>query len=306
VVGGGRRPGREAMTDPVVHLDGVTRLYEKGIGVLDLHLRVEPGTCYGLVGPNGAGKTTILRMVVGMLRPQEGSVRVFGLDPARQPHDVKQRVGYVAEDQTLPASLRPADLFRFFQSLYPDWDEDYEYDLVDRLELPLWRTLSRLSKGQRREVALVCALAHRPPLLVLDEPAGGLDPLTRRAFQESLVAALARAETTVLLSSHHLQEIERVTDRIGFLARGRLVLEGETADLQERACQVLVRGDGVDASALEGCLGAQERDGDTALTFLLPADEAERRVAEALGREVLQTQRIGLEDLFIALMRKRS
>lgn len=294
------------MTEPVVHFDGVTRLYEKGIGVLDLDLRVPAGTCYGLVGPNGAGKTTILRMVVGMLRPQEGAVRVFGLDPAQQPQDVKRRVGYVAEDQTLPSSLRPVDLFRFYQSLYPDWDEDFEYELVDRLELPLWRTLSRLSRGQRREVALICALAHRPPLLVLDEPAGGLDPLTRRAFQESLVEVLARSETTVLLSSHFLNEIERVTDQIGFLARGRLILEGATSELQERASQVLVRGNGFDASSLEGWVASEVRDGDTTLTFLLPPDEAEQRVVTDLGREIVQVRALGLEDLFIALMRKRS
>ncbi len=295
------------MTEPVVRFDGVTRLYEKGIGVMDLNLMLAPGTCYGLVGPNGSGKTTILRMVVGMLRPQEGAVRVFGLDPARQPHDVKQRIGYVAEDQTLPLSLRPVDLFRFFQSLYPEWDEDFEYDLVDRLELPLWRTLSRLSRGQRREVALVCALAHRPPLLVLDEPAGGLDPLTRRAFQESLIEVLGRSGTTVLLSSHYLNEIERVTDRIGFLARGRLILEGTTSDLQEHACQVLVRGtNGIDVSALDGCVASEARDGDTALTFLLPPEEAAQRVVDVLGKDVVQTRPLGLEDLFIALMRKRS
>lgn len=276
------------MTEPVVHLQDVTRLYEKGIGVMDLDLAIEPGLCYGLVGPNGAGKTTVLRMVMGMLRPQDGSVRVFGLDPARQPRDVKQRIGYVAEDQTLPSSLRPADLFRFYQSLYPGWDEDFEYELVDRLELPLWRILSRLSRGQRREVALICALAHRPPLLVLDEPAGGLDPLTRRAFQESVIEVLARSGTTVLLSSHYLNEIERVTDRVGFLARGRLILEGTTSDLQERACQVLVRGtDGVDASALDGCVAAETRDGDTALTFLLPPEEAAQRVVDILGYDVV-------------------
>lgn len=294
------------MIEPVVHFDSVTRLYEKGIGVMDLDLRLVPGTCYGLVGPNGSGKTTILRMVVGMLRPQEGTVRVFGLDPAQQPHDVKSRVGYVAEDQALPSSLRPVDLFRFYQSLYPDWDEDFEYELVEKLELPLWRNLSRLSRGQRREVALICALAHRPPLLVLDEPAGGLDPLTRRAFQETLIEVLARSETTVLLSSHFLNEIERVTDRIGFLARGRLILEGTTSDLQERACQVLVRGtNGVDVSAIEGLVASEAREDDTALTFLLPRDEAER-VVDDLGREALQIRSLGLEDLFIALMRKRS
>lgn len=294
------------MNQPVVQFDQVTRLYEKGIGVMDLDLRVAAGRSYGLVGPNGAGKTTILRMVVGMLRPQEGAVQVFGRDPFQEPREVKGRIGYVAEDQTLPTSLRPVDLFRFYQSLYPGWDEDYEYELVDRLELPLWRKLSRLSRGQRREVALVCALAHRPPLLVLDEPAGGLDPLTRRAFQESLVDVLARSGTSILISSHFLNEIERVTDRIGFLARGRLILEGDTSDLQERACQVLVRGDGLEAAAVDGLVAEEVREGDTALTFLLPPDEAERRVVEGLHREVVQVQRLGLEDLFIALMRKRS
>ncbi len=294
------------ITTPVVRLEDVTRIFHKGVGVMHVDLAVEKGTCLALLGPNGAGKTTTLRLVMGMLRPDAGTVRVFDQDPRARPVAVKRRIGYVSEDQPLPLELRPCDLFALFETLYPTWDRERVDAYVDMLELPTDRPLARMSHGQRRQVALVSAIVHRPELLVLDEPAGGLDPLMRRTFLESVIEILAREGTTVLLSSHLLDQVERLADRVAFLDRGRIVLEEDATHLRERAVQVLVEAvDAQAARALPGVLAVRPAEDRTAITMLAAPDEAEALLTERLGARILQTRALGLEDLFVDLLRRR-
>jgi ABC-2 type transport system ATP-binding protein len=294
----------EAMNELAVELKGVSRLYPKSHnGVRRLDLRLAAGESYGLLGRNGAGKTTALRLVMGMLRPGSGTVRVFGVDPFAEPEKAKVRVGYLAEDQEFPTALTPADLFRLHQDLYPSWSQDLADALARKQALPVGRRLRDLSKGQRRQAALVCAVAHRPALLVLDEPAGGLDPVTRREFLEEVIDLLAGEGTSVLFSSHNLQEVERIAGRIGILDDGRLILEGDVAELREGSCRVLVdTADIAKAQALADCVHATERDGALTLTFLCAEPEARRRVTEGLGVAPRQTSAISLEDLFVDLV----
>lgn len=294
------------MKDAKVRFEDVTRLYETGIGVIHLDLEVPPGTCLALIGPNGAGKTTTLRLTLGMLRPDSGRVRVFGEDPTRDPVGVKRRIGYLAEDQTLPAALRPADVFRFLATLYPTWDVEYEQELVDRLELPLWRPLDKLSHGQRRMVGWIGALAHRPELLVLDEPAGGLDPLLRRAFLEDVIGVLSDEGVSVLFSSHLLDQVERIADRIAFLERGQVVVQGTAAEFQAWAVELLVDSSDLEAARkLPGVLGVRRAEQRLALTLLDERGDAAERCAAALDARVLQRRHLGLEDLFVELVRRR-
>jgi len=292
------------MSDAVVEMSKVTRLYPKSLGgVRDFDLRLAPGESYGLLGRNGAGKTTALRVVMGMLRPTTGTVRVFGFDPFKEPEKAKIRVGYLAEDQEFPLALTPLDLFRLHADLYPSWRTDFADALARRLALPAGRRLRDLSKGQRRQAGLVCAVAHRPALLVLDEPAGGLDPVTRRDFLEEVIDLLADEGTTVLFSSHDLAAVERVAGRVGILADGRLLLERDVATLRENSCRVLV--DSIDvarAAAIDDCIRADVRGGSLALTFLCAEPDARRRVTEALGVAPRQATAVTLEDVFVDLL----
>jgi ABC-2 type transport system ATP-binding protein len=291
-------------SDAAVVMSKVTRLYPKSFGgVRDIDLVLAAGESYGLLGRNGAGKTTALRLVMGMLRPAEGSVRVFGFDPFAQPEKAKVRVGYLAEDQEFPLALAPNDLFRLHQDLYPTWRPDFADALSRKLGLPVGRRLRNLSKGQRRQAGLVCAVAHRPALLVLDEPAGGLDPVVRREFLEQVIDLLADEGTAVLFSTHNLQEVERVAGRVGILSDGRLVLESDVATLRENSCRVLVDStDAARAEQIDGCIRAEARDGSLALTFLCAEDEARRRVTEALGVAPRQATAVSLEDVFVDLV----
>jgi len=294
------------MSEVTVRLRDVTRIFEKGIGVMHLDLEVRAGTCLALIGPNGAGKTTTLRLVMGMLGPDSGTVETLGADPRRKPIAVKQQIGYVAEDQVLPPTLRPCDLFAFFASLYPTWDPARAEAFAERLELPLDREIGRLSHGQRRQVALVGALVHRPRLLVLDEPAGGLDPLLRRSFMESVIEILAEEGTTVLFSSHQLDQVERLADRIAFLRRGGILLDREAAQLVDGSVRLLVEGVPREAArAHTGVLAARAAGERLEVTLLLPPEEARVLIEDEFGGRVLQTQALGLEDLFVDIVRGR-
>jgi len=205
----------------IVEFREVHRGYTRGVDILNgLTLGVEAGQVVGLLGRNGAGKTTLLRLAMGMLAPQSGQVRVFDLDPRRQAVEVKQRIGYVSEEQILPPFLRVGQVIDLHRGLFPTWDPALAGRLIERFDISARAKIKTLSKGQARQVALLCAVAHRPELLLLDEPAGGLDPAARREFLETSIQLLNEEGTTILFSSHHMTDVERLADRIVMIDDG--------------------------------------------------------------------------------------
>jgi ABC-2 type transport system ATP-binding protein len=294
------------MEKPLVELKGVSRKYGRVKALDQLTFTLGPGICYGLIGRNGAGKSTMLRIIMGLLRPDLGTVRLFDGDPIQDAERVKLHVGYLAEDQEFPPVLSPAELFRFLAACYPSWDSDFAQSLVDRFKIPVNRSIFKLSKGQQRQAALVGAVAHRPQLLILDEPGGGLDPVVRREFLEEVIELLGGEGTSVLFSSHHLQEVERLATRVGILHEGRIVLEDDLDHLKEGSCRILAElsdgdGDRIRA-ALQGCVHVRRLDDAWSLTMLCSEPEAKERVARTLGGRVRETRSLSLEDLFVSLV----
>ena len=172
--------------NPVLEFRNVSRCFTQGVPVLDgVSFSMAEGEVVGLLGRNGAGKTTLINIAMGLLYPQGGAVRVFGISPTEDPVAVKRRVGYVSEDQILPPRSSIAELIAFHRYLFHRWDEALQRQLLERFGLSPSSKIHRLSKGQARQVALLCAVCHRPELLLLDEPAGGLDPVARREFLET-------------------------------------------------------------------------------------------------------------------------
>src|SRR5256714_3447862 len=194
-------------------------------------LEVATGSVTALVGPNGAGKTTLLHLAVGLSEPSEGSVRVFGSSPREQSRDVLPRVGFVAQEHPLYRGFRLRELLRLGAALNPRWDDALARERVDHLGLPLDQKAGTLSGGQQAQVALTLALAKRPELLVLDEPIASLDPLARREFLQSLMAAVADGGLTVVLSSHILTDLERVCDYMILLSASRVQLAAPIEDI---------------------------------------------------------------------------
>ena len=290
----------------VLQFDNVQRAYEQGTNVLDgPTFAVEPGEVVGLLGRNGAGKTTLIRIAMGMLEAQHGSARVFGLDPRVDALEVKRRVGYVSEDQILPHFLRVGKVIELHRALYPNWDDSIAGDLVERFQLPLKAKLKTLSKGQARQVALLCAVSHRPELLILDEPAGGLDPASRREVLETSIRLLNEAGSTILFSSHHMTDVERMAHRVVMLHGGRLLLDRDLDSLREEHCLALVPDDaGVSADRLAGaenCIGMRRRHDALHAVFRLDPPTCSSYLASEFALTDARCTTVGLEEMFIEL-----
>ena len=175
----------------IIEVNGLSRSFDDKIALDDLSLTVPRGGVFGLIGGNGAGKTTLIRHILGMLKAQTGSVRVFSMDPVCDPVAVLGRIGYLSEDRDLPDWMRVHQLLRYTQAFYPRWDQAYANDLIEAFELDPRAKVRSLSRGQRARAGLLIALAHRPELLVLDEPSSGLDPVVRRDILGSIIRTIA-------------------------------------------------------------------------------------------------------------------
>lgn len=192
--------------------------------------RVQAGTVVGVVGPNGAGKTTLLELLPGLRRPAEGRVRCFGVDPLKDPVKVRSALGFMTDDMPV-FSLRLGRLLYCLSGYYATWDPELVETLLERFKLDTSRHVRDLSKGEGTRVRLITAMAFRPKVLVLDEPASGLDLEGRRALLETVLEIVREPDRSVIVSSHMLADIERITDRLLVLDEGHVVRQGATDDL---------------------------------------------------------------------------
>jgi ABC-2 type transport system ATP-binding protein len=245
-----------------IELAGLTFSYGERRGIVDLTLAVREGEIFGFLGPNGAGKTTTIRQLMGLLRPSGGSARVFGLDCWRDAPAVKGRVGFLPGEIRLYERLTCAEFLDFFAAFRPG-SAARRRALVERLDLDLAVRIKHLSKGNRQKLALVQALMHDAPLLILDEPSSGLDPL----MQEGLLALLREERArgkTIFLSSHQLPEVEQIAQRVAIIREGRLVAMEDVAQLKarrERRMAVVLR-EPVDAGRFASLAGVRVLDAD--------------------------------------------
>jgi len=218
---------------PVIEISGLTRRFGAKTALAEVSLCVPRGGVYGLVGANGAGKTTLIKHILGLLRAESGSVRVFGRDPVADPVGVLSRIGYLSEENDLPGWMRVDELIRYSRAFYPCWDDAYAEELVRAFALDGATRIKNLSKGQKARAGLVVALAYRPELLVLDEPSSGLDPIVRRDILGAVIRTIADEGRTVLFSSHLLDEVEQVADHVTMIANGTIVLSAPLDDIRE-------------------------------------------------------------------------
>jgi ABC-2 type transport system ATP-binding protein len=209
-----------------LHASGLGKRYRQRWALSDCTLEIPEGRVAGLVGPNGAGKSTLLNLAVGLLTPDAGTVTVLDGQPGSGPAQLAQ-VGFVAQDTPVYAGLSVADHLRFGAHLNPGWDAAYAEDRIERLGLDPGQRAGKLSGGQRAQLALTVALAKRPRLLILDEPVASLDPLARREFLQDLMEAVAEWEVSVILSSHLVNDLERVCDYLVVLAASRVQIAGD-------------------------------------------------------------------------------
>jgi ABC-2 type transport system ATP-binding protein len=221
------------VSESVIAVSDLTRRFGATTALDSVSLSVSRGAVYGLVGANGAGKTTLIRHVLGLLRADSGSVRVFGHDPVADPVAVLSRIGYLSEENDLPGWMRVDELIRYSRAFYPAWDDAYAEELRQAFALDATAKIKSLSRGQKARAGLLIALAHRPELLVLDEPSSGLDPIVRRDILGAIMRTIAHEGRTVLFSSHLLEEVEQVADHVTMISKGTIVLSAPLNDIKE-------------------------------------------------------------------------
>jgi ABC-2 type transport system ATP-binding protein len=218
---------------PALRTAGLGKRYGHVWGLRDCTLTVPAGAIVGLVGPNGAGKTTLLEMIIGLLKPTEGQIEVFGHTVQADTAQTLARVGYVAQNHPLYPEFSVADMFHLGRAMNPNWDSGMAVARMEALDIPLKRKVRALSGGQQAQVSLAMALAKRAPLLVLDEPVASLDPIARLEFMREVMAQVADGGPTVIIASHVVSELERFCDFLVVLAHGRVQLAGPVDELLE-------------------------------------------------------------------------
>lgn len=307
-VGGRRGQGPSARTaeedtlEAVIRTEQLTKTYGNDRGILDLDLEVRPGEVFGFLGPNGAGKTTTIRTILNFLRPTSGRATIFGLDSRTHSVEIRAATGNLPGEFALEPRLTGQDLMRYFGRIRGVHDLAYGHELARRLDADLTRPIGRLSRGNKQKIGLVQAMFHRPPLLVLDEPTGGLDPLVQESFLD-IMRETAQEGRTVFLSSHVLSEVERVCDRVGIIKEGRLIaLETTDTLLKKRLRRMVLRFSGpVDAAAYAAVEGVEEvrTEGDAVVLMLHDGLDAVVKLTARHPLVDMELERPSLEDVFL-------
>ncbi|HTV82115.1 MAG TPA: ABC transporter ATP-binding protein [Acidobacteriaceae bacterium] len=291
------------MTELVVETQSLVKRYGRVAALDGLSLAVPRGAVYGFLGRNGAGKTTAIRVLAGLARPQSGAARVFGLDPFHDRLAILSRTGFVIEKMLLP-SMTGDDLVRFNRSFFPAWSDALAKKYAEALEVPMNRKFRRLSHGNRTKLCLLLALAHGAELLVLDEPTAGLDPVVTDQLLRLLIDDFAASGRTLLLSSHHLSEIEKIADWVGIIHHGRLLLEAQLDDIRAHYARIRASGGDLPRTAPE-IVTASDTQGVSEYVLRSGAETfaAELRRSGAL---VLDVSPMNLSEIFLELAGKEN
>ncbi len=292
------------MNELAVHFEGVSKKYPHFL-LNDINLELPTGTIMGFIGANGAGKSTTIRILMGLVHQDRGAVHVLGHRMPEQQAAAKMGIGFVSEDMRLYGSPTLEWHMAFLRSIYPQWDQPYAESLSRRFDLKPQQKIKGLSHGQRVKAALLLALAHRPRLLVLDEPTTGLDPVARQEVLGELTAVLADEETTILFSSHNTLDVEQISDQITFIDRGRIIAsDGKEVFLDRwRRLRLMLPPDAV----LPRLPGIIEVGGSDRLPVLV-TDSFEPAMLSAYsdtGATVQAVDRMTLEEIFVANVHSR-
>lgn len=286
----------------------LTKRFRRVQAVSDLNLQIESGSVYALMGPNGAGKTTLIKLLMNLVGPSSGRATLMGMDVSGLCGPRLAAIGYVSENQKLPAWMRVGEFLRYWRPFYPTWDRKLEEQLIDRFNLPLKQKLRHLSRGMRMKAALASTLAYHPRIIILDEPLSGLDPLVRDELIETLLEQ--RANTTILISSHDLAEIDNFATHVGYMDSGSLQLSESMDAIRQRFRKIEV-------ASPEGALEPppslprewQEftTDGMTARWMELDFDRyrSMSRIHDSFGEDVLiRTTGVPLREIFLTLAKQ--
>jgi ABC-2 type transport system ATP-binding protein len=287
------------MTDFAIRLGGVSMQYPH-FALRDIDLDFQRGSILGLIGPNGAGKSTTIRIIMGLLRPDAGTVEVLGHDMLQDAATARWKIGYASEDLRLYRKMSLGWHMQFIKEMFRDWDDDYAAKLLQRFDLRPELKIGGLSHGQRVKASLLLILARRPDLLVLDEPTTGLDPVARMEVLNEMMEVLMDERRSVLFSSHNTADVEQLSDQIAFIDRGRLVANDDKERFLENWRRLRIQCPAGELPA--ACTGMVDvrRQGSLAILTTNAFCDALPGQLTAAGVRVDAVERLTLEEIFVA------
>ena len=278
----------------MLELKNITKTFGNFTALEDLSLTVPKGAVYGLVGPNGAGKSTAIRLLTGVYRPDKGEITLEGA-PIYENPEAKLRIGYIPDDIFYFPSASLEDMHKYYRGIYPNFDEALFERLFEVFQLPRKSPIRRFSKGMQKQAAFHLAICTRPDVLVLDEPVDGLDPVMRRQVWSLLLSDVAQYETTVLVSSHNLRELEDICDHVGIMDHGKMLLQRSLADMQGNTVKLQLVGE-----TPAGLEVLHETQSARLRTLIVRGSaEAVTAAAEAANLSYFDVLPLSLEEIFI-------
>jgi ABC-2 type transport system ATP-binding protein len=288
--------------EPAIEACGLTRYFGGKCAVDSVSFRVPKGSVFAFIGRNGAGKTTTIRMILGLLEPTRGSCRILGHESAGLPPAVRARIGYMAEGHPVYGWMRVAQYGRFQSGFYTHWNQDIFAAVIDHFSIDARTRAGHLSHGQRAGLHLAMTLAIEPELLMLDDPATGLDPAARRSLLEAMIYFTRSRERTIFFSTHLLDDVERVADQVAVMDYSVLRACCSVETFRDRVRRLAVRlaaEPPAELPALPGLLQSSRDDNELSLLVVNPTGQT-HRLLESLGAVAVDEQPVGLEEALIA------
>jgi len=291
------------MSDLAIETHALSKNFGTLVALDRVNIHVERGSIYGFLGRNGAGKTTAIRIMAGLSQASGGGARVLGFQAGRDSIAILERTGFVIDKVLLPY-MTGRQLLRFNKGFFPAWSDAQAKRYAEALEIPMDRKFKKLSHGNKTKLCLLLALAQNPELLILDEPTAGLDPVVTDQLLRVLVEDFANDGRTILMSSHHLSEVEKIADWVGILDHGRLLLEARLDDIRASYRRIRVTGERLPSTSPE-ILTASASDGVT--EYVLCAGE-EKFTADLRnnGATILEVLPMNLSEIFVELVGKEN
>jgi ABC-2 type transport system ATP-binding protein len=295
-------------TKPIVEIRGITKEFKKKKALDNVSLDIYPGRIIGLLGPNGCGKSTLIRHIIGLYLPTNGTCATFGCDAVKLGPKELSRIGYVHQEGELLDWMNVNQLIRYVSAYYPHWNKDLEQRYVHDFELDLDDRVGALSPGQRQKLAILLAIGHNPDLLILDEPASALDPIARAQFLDLLLKIIQQEGKTILISSHILSDVEKIIDHIIIMRAGHIIEDHSFDDLRERYMRIKLIS--IDKSLPErfpfkGVLSCLRNNGQALLILEEPDLDTVKRHAESLHC-TMDIHTLPLDDIYKIVMERNA
>lgn len=291
------------MSDLAIETVNLTKRYGSKTVLDNVCLNVPRGSVFAFLGTNGAGKTTTIHILLNILDRTSGKARVLGLDSVRQSLEIKRRIGFVAEGQSMYDWMSIDEIIRFCERFYPAWDRAFAGELKYRYELPGESKVGELSRGMRGKLSLLLAMAYRPELLILDEPTSGLDVIVRHDFLKGVIELIQEEGRTVFFSTHQVNEVERVADWVGIIDQGKLIWCSSMDDLKDSVKRVVLSFDSPKPipTDLPDLLRVERAGKETSMTFRSVSDEVMTAI-HALKPTEVTVESLSLERIFMDLV----